>query len=128
MRAMGEVDDVQHAVDQRQPQRHQRVDRPGQEAVEHGGEDDLGGEHQCGLTLSATTRLIRDATRLRLRLRARSDVPARLARPDQTGGPGKTGLASAKASGKITLMSPFCTCVFTGAAPMFWPLTNFVGP
>ncbi len=41
---------------------------------------------------------------------------------------GKTGFASANSVGKITLMSPFCTCVFTGAAPVFWPFTNFVGP
>ena len=37
-RAMGEIDDVQHAVDQRQPERDQRVDRAGHETVEDRGD------------------------------------------------------------------------------------------
>lgn len=41
-RAMGEVDDVQHAVDQGQAQRHQRVHGAGGQAVEHGAEEDGG--------------------------------------------------------------------------------------
>ena len=44
-RAMGEVDDVQHAVDQRQSQRHQRIDRAGHQSVEDRGEQDEGREH-----------------------------------------------------------------------------------
>ena len=44
-RAVGEIDDVQHAVDQRQPERDQRIDRTGQEAVENGGDQDGGREH-----------------------------------------------------------------------------------
>src|SRR5215208_3986648 len=46
----------------------------------------------------------------------------------QAGGIGNTGLADAKAAGKITWMSLPTTWVFTGAAPWFWPLTNLVGP
>jgi hypothetical protein len=38
---MREVDDVQHAVDQREAERDQRIDGPGQEAVQHGLQDDL---------------------------------------------------------------------------------------
>ena len=41
-RAMGEIDDVQHAIDQRQPDRDQRIDRAGHQAVEHGGSQDIG--------------------------------------------------------------------------------------
>ena len=41
-RAMGEVDDVQHAIDQRQPDRDQRIDRPGHQPVEHGGSEYVG--------------------------------------------------------------------------------------
>src|SRR5207253_11339941 len=43
-------------------------------------------------------------------------------------GIGNTGLADANAAGKITWMSLSSTCVFTGAAPWFCPLTNLVGP
>src|SRR5262249_60268668 len=43
-------------------------------------------------------------------------------------GIGKTGLALANVAGKITWISPESTCVLTGAAPWFWPLTNLVGP
>src|SRR5260221_7639146 len=43
--AMGEIDDVQHAVDQRQPERHQRVNRAGGDAVQHRREHDLQLEH-----------------------------------------------------------------------------------
>src|SRR3954466_4879166 len=46
----------------------------------------------------------------------------------QAGGIGNTGLADAKAAGKITWISLPATWVFTGAAPWFWPLTNLVGP
>jgi len=35
-RAVGEVDDVQHAVDQRKAERHQRVDRAGGQPVDQG--------------------------------------------------------------------------------------------
>src|SRR4029450_4623089 len=44
------------------------------------------------------------------------------------GGIGNTGLAEAKPAGKITWISLSSTWVLTGAAPWFWPLTNFVGP
>ena len=44
-RAMGKVDDVQHAVDQREPERDQRVDRAGHQAVEDGRDEDDGREH-----------------------------------------------------------------------------------
>ena len=39
-RAVGEVDDVQDAVDQRQPERDQRVDGAGHQSVEHRGNED----------------------------------------------------------------------------------------
>src|SRR6476660_10370703 len=43
-------------------------------------------------------------------------------------GTGNTGLAVAKVGGKITWMSLPSTCVLTGAAPVFCPSTNLVGP
>src|SRR6478736_2642413 len=55
------------------------------------------------------------------------DVPP-AGRRRQAGGIGNTGLADAKAAGKITWMSLPTTWVLTGAAPWFWPLTNLVGP
>src|SRR5262249_54573470 len=93
-RAMGEVDDVQDAVDQGEAERHQRVDRAGEKPVEDGRNQDGRRQH------------------------ARA----------QAGGIGNTGFADAKAVGKMTWMSLPSTCVFTGAAPSFWPLTNLVGP
>ena len=39
-RAVREVDDVQHAVDQRQPERDQRIDRAGHQSVEHRRNED----------------------------------------------------------------------------------------
>ena len=39
-RAVGEIDDVQDAVDQRQPERNERVDGAGHQAVEHRGNED----------------------------------------------------------------------------------------
>ncbi len=39
-RAVGEVDDVQHAVDQRQPERDQGIHGPGQQSVEHRRNED----------------------------------------------------------------------------------------
>ena len=42
---MGEVDDVQDAVDQRQADGDQHIDAAGQQAVQHAGEDDLRIEH-----------------------------------------------------------------------------------
>ena len=44
-RAVREIDDVQHAVDQRQPKRDQRIDRAGQQAVEDRGDQDDGRQH-----------------------------------------------------------------------------------
>ena len=43
-RAMREVDDVQHAVDQRQPECHERIDATGQQSADERGEQDV--EHQ----------------------------------------------------------------------------------
>src|SRR4051795_10411710 len=43
-------------------------------------------------------------------------------------GIGNTGFADANCDGKITWISFSSTCVFTGAAPWFCPLTNLVGP
>ena len=39
-RAMREVDDVQHAIDQRQPERDQRIDGAGHQAVEQRRNED----------------------------------------------------------------------------------------
>ena len=44
-RAMGEVDNVQHAINQRQPERDQRIDCAGHQAVDDGCEQYDGGEH-----------------------------------------------------------------------------------
>jgi len=41
-RAVGEVDDVQNAVDQRQPERDQRIDRAGHQSVQHRRDEDDG--------------------------------------------------------------------------------------
>src|SRR6266542_6175663 len=46
----------------------------------------------------------------------------------QAGGMGNTGFAVANVCGKMTWMSLPSTWVLTGAAPWFWPSTNFVGP
>ena len=114
---MGEIDDVQHAVDQRQRDRHQRVDRAGEQAVDDGGKDDLGREHR----VLSQRRYRRPAQGSRGHRAARAgDEPLRRDREDRLG--------VGEVVGKITLMSPSCTCVLTGAAPVFWPLTNFVGP
>ena len=40
--AMGEVDDVQHAINQREAQSHQPIDRPHQKAVCHGLQQNFG--------------------------------------------------------------------------------------
>jgi hypothetical protein len=45
-RAVREVDDVQHAVDQRQPQRDECVDRAGHEAIEDGGNQEDRRQHR----------------------------------------------------------------------------------
>ena len=108
-RAMGEVDDVQHAVDQRQAERDQRVDGAGHQTVEDRRNEDDWRQHG-GLQARAAPRA----------------PPA--GRRGQAGGIGNTGLADAKAAGKITWMSLPTTWVFTGAAPWFCPLTNLVGP
>ena len=50
---MGEVDDVQHAVDQRQADGDQHIDAAGQQAVQHAGEDDLRIEHASRLSAGA---------------------------------------------------------------------------
>ena len=39
-RAVREIDDVQDAVDQRQPERDQRIDRAGHQSVEHRRDQD----------------------------------------------------------------------------------------
>ena len=39
-RAVGEIDDVQHAVDQRQPERDQGIHGPGHQSVEHRRNED----------------------------------------------------------------------------------------
>ena len=44
-RAMGEVDDVQDAVDQRQPERDQRIDGAGHQSVEDRGNQDDRRQH-----------------------------------------------------------------------------------
>src|SRR2546425_3630058 len=41
---------------------------------------------------------------------------------------GNTGSAWRYSLGRTTTMSPFSTCITSGRAPVFWPLTNLVGP
>ena len=55
-RAMGEIDDVEDAVDQREPERHQRVDGAGEQAVEDRGNEDGGGEHGGAFPFSGAHR------------------------------------------------------------------------
>ena len=94
---MREVDDVQHAVDQREPERDQRVDRAGRQAVEDAG----------------TRMLTSNMARL-------SGWGARARRP-QAGvvrpADREHRLRDAKSRGKITWMSLSSTCVMTGARP-----------
>ena len=106
-RAVREIDDVQDAVDQRQPERYEPIDRAGQEPVEDGGNEDDRRQH------AATER-------------ATAAAPPSFCA--QAGGMGNTGFAVAKVCGKITWMSLPSTWVLTGAAPWFWPSTNLVGP
>ena len=68
-RAVREVDDVQHAVDQRQAERHQRVDRAGGDAVEQRREEDVEAHVAC-----AMPRL--SAAKPRAGVRRRSDAAA----------------------------------------------------
>ena len=42
---MGEVDDVQDAVDQRQPDGHEDIDAAGQQPVQDAGQEDRGIGH-----------------------------------------------------------------------------------
>jgi hypothetical protein len=131
-RAMGEVDDVQHAVDEGEAERDERVDGAGEEAVHEGLGDDRGGVHQQ-LLRHPRARAARPEDLVGVRALHRHGVlgsPRFALRPRMTAYPltGNTGFASANASGKITLMSLPCTCVLTGPAPWFWPLTNFVSP
>src|SRR5262249_50787877 len=51
-RAMGEIDDVQDAIDQRQPKRDEPIHRAGQEPVEDGGNED--DRREQGATTKAT--------------------------------------------------------------------------
>ena len=44
-RAMREINDVKHAVDQRQSKRNQRIDCADQQAVEDRGDEDDGRQH-----------------------------------------------------------------------------------
>ena len=106
-RAVREIDDVQHAVDQRQAERDQRVDGAGHEPVEDRGN---GYRRQHGLDRAA----------------GRRHPCAAACR--QARGIGNTGFADANVAGKMTWMSLPSTWVLTGAAPWFWPLTNLVGP
>src|SRR5262249_22200984 len=106
-RAMREIDDVKNAVDQREPERDEPIDRAGQEPVEDGGNEDDRRQH------AATQRRRRRSPRVAAA---------------QAGGLGNTGFAVANVCGKITWMSLPSTWVLTGAASWFWPLTNLVGP
>ena len=98
-RTMGKVDDVQNAVDQREPERHQRVERAGEEPIEHRWNKNARREH-CGA----------DGARP-------EPLPAGVR--SQARGIGNTGFADAKLSGRITWMSLPSTWVLTGAAPWF---------
>src|SRR4029078_1802900 len=105
--AMCEVDDVEDAIDQRQPERDKRVDRAHQQAVEDGRNEYGSRQHKTVPPDSPRT--------------ARVVPPAGWV---GEAGIGNTGFAFANVAGRITLMSLSSTCVFTGAAPSFCPLTN----
>lgn len=111
-RAMRKIDDVEDAIDQRQPKRDKRIDRAHQQTVEDGRNEDGSRQHKTVPPNDPRT--------------------ARKARRPRNGccqaGIGNTGFALANVAGNITLMSLSSTCVFTGAAPSFCPLTNLVGP
>jgi len=98
-RTMREIDDVENAVDEREPERHERVDGASQEPIENGSKNNVRRQHYVINRAAA-----------------------------YAGGMGKTGFAEAKVCGNMTWISLLSTCVFTGAAPWFWPLTNLVDP
>ena len=51
---MRKVDDVQHAINQRQAERDQGIDRAGRQAVQDGGEEDAELEHGWVVRISGT--------------------------------------------------------------------------
>src|SRR5262245_32953605 len=97
---------MQNAVDQRQTERDQRVDRACHQSIEDSRNDDDGRQHW----------------------RTTPDAGAVRRRSCQVGGIGNTAFADANCAGRMTWISLLSTWVFTGAAPWFWPLTNLVGP
>jgi hypothetical protein len=114
-RPMGEVDDVQDAVDQRQPQRDQRIERARRHPVQDRGPKDRHVRHR--------------------RLPHSSGGGAARPRPGPDTGPpgpdqtiGNLTWAWANSAGRITSICPPCTWVFTGWAPVFCPSTILVGP
>ncbi len=108
---MREIDDVENAIDQRQPERDERIDRAHQQTVEDGRNEYGSRQHKT---------VPPDGPRTARGRRPRDGYCQ--------AGIGNTGFALANVAGKITLMSLSSTCVFTGAAPSFCPLTNLVGP
>jgi hypothetical protein len=146
-RAMGEGDDVQHAVDQRQPKRDQRIDRAGHQAVDDGCEQYDGGEH----AVIASQRVRLEEAGPMTSSTKQSGAPA-LPSPANGGrneradcfvasllamtlpvaqrqrsssnalchpyaGIGNTAFALANSGGRMALISLSSTCVLTGAAP-----------
>ena len=139
---MGEVDDVQHAVDQRQADGDQHIDAAGQQAVQHAGEDDLRIEHDVyvvptgareagsggDLDSAAAAAQTTEAASTSLRF-ARGELGvSRQLCAQLNFGFGKTAFTSANSAGAITWMSPLFACITPGRPPSFWPLTNLVGP
>ncbi len=134
--AVGEIDNVQHTIDQSEPERDQRVDRTGQKPVDDRRNQDRCGQHgvttgdfesirapRCGVRMPRSSALFDGAF-----ASAGARLPALRRMVLTHAGIGNTTLALANSGGRITLMSLSRTCVFTGAAPWFWPLTNLVGP
>ena len=121
-RAVREVDDVQDPVDEGQPERDQRIDGALGQAVQEGGERGSWGRPRDGCSgraLPPQPCRTRRASFRRDRLGARTG-----GQPFQ----GNTGAVSAYRLGSTTRMFLSRTCIVSGCAPVFWPLTNRVGP
>ena len=110
--AVGEVDDVQHAVNQRQAERDQRIDRARGQAVEQRREKDP--EFESSIFYPVQT-------------------PRSLRRLRPNGGcfgfqwEDRVDLAVVARHDHLDVVLEL-TCVISGCARVFWPLTNLVGP
>src|SRR5689334_19302120 len=100
---MRKIDDVQHAVNQGEAKRDQRIDRAGHQAIKNRGNEDDRRWH--GVYSAAAL------------LGGCLAATGQTWSCHQAGGIGNTGLADANCAGRITCMSLPSTWVLTGAAP-----------